>query len=124
MEEADTLPPSPPRLRILSPFDPALRDRGRAERLFGFRYRIEIFVPAAKRTYGYYVFPILEGERMIGRIDMKADRGESRLEVARLWREPGVRASKGRLQKLDAELSRVARFAGCPEVHIAPDWLQ
>ena len=58
------------RLRVLSPFDPALRDRNRAERLFGFDYRIEIFVPEAQRKYGYYVFPLLEGDRIVGRIDM------------------------------------------------------
>ncbi|MEQ9122462.1 MAG: crosslink repair DNA glycosylase YcaQ family protein, partial [Alphaproteobacteria bacterium] len=60
-------------IRILSPFDPALRDRKRAAWLFGFDYRIEIFVPEAKRRYGYYVFPVLEGDRPIGRIDMKRE---------------------------------------------------
>lgn len=54
------------RVRILSPFDPALRDRKRAEWLFGYHYRIEIFVPAPKRQYGYYVFPVMEGDQLIG----------------------------------------------------------
>ena len=72
--DSDDWPAPPSRIRVLSPFDPVLRDRDRAERLFGFRYRIEIFVPEAKREYGYYVFPLLEGDRLIGRIDMKADR--------------------------------------------------
>ncbi|HSF96019.1 MAG TPA: crosslink repair DNA glycosylase YcaQ family protein, partial [Thermohalobaculum sp.] len=70
-EMAPEAPCPPDRVRILSPFDPVLRDRKRTERLFGFSYRIEVFVPAPKRQYGYYVFPILEGNRLIGRIDMK-----------------------------------------------------
>lgn len=61
VEEAEATPEPGERLRLLSPFDPALRDRARAERLWGFRFRIEIFVPAARRAYGYYVFPVLEG---------------------------------------------------------------
>jgi hypothetical protein len=124
MEEAANLPEAPPRVRVLSPFDPALRDRKRAERLFGFFYRIEIFVPAEKRQYGYYVFPLLEGEQLIGRIDMKADREAGVLEVSKLWLEPGVRPAKGRLARLEAELERMARLAGVGEVRIAPDWIQ
>ena len=62
------------RLRILSPFDPALRNRARTEEIFGFSYRIEVFVPAARRQYGYYVFPILEGSALIARIEIKANR--------------------------------------------------
>ncbi len=108
---------------MLSPFDPLLRDRDRAERLFGFRYRIEIFVPEPKREYGYYVFPLLEGDRIIGRIDMKADRKTGVLNVRKLWWERGVRASSGRMEKLMAELSRVARFAGVEEVVLAENWL-
>lgn len=106
------LPEPSSRVRVLSPFDPLLRDRNRTERLFGFYYRIEVFVPEPKRQYGYYVFPLLEGDRLIGRIDMKADRKRSTLDVRRLWLEPGVRASAGRLEKLDAELSRLAKFTG------------
>lgn len=124
VEEAAGLPDAPSRTRILSPFDPALRDRNRAERLFGFFYRIEIFVPAEKRQYGYYVFPILEGDSVIGRIDMKADRDGDALNVTKLWLEPGVRPAKGRLQKLEAELGRMARFVGVSDVCIAPDWIQ
>ncbi|EDQ32126.1 hypothetical protein HPDFL43_03414 [Hoeflea phototrophica DFL-43] len=118
----DDWPEPPGRVRVLSPFDPVLRDRNRAERLFGFRYRIEVFVPEAKREYGYYVFPLLEGDRIIGRIDMKADRKAGTLNVTRLWLEPGVRASAGRMSKLDAELARVARFAGVGEIVYAPGW--
>ncbi|ANK82452.1 MAG: hypothetical protein TEF_17880 [Rhizobiales bacterium NRL2] len=108
----------PPRLRILSPFDPVLRDRRRALRLFGFDYRIEVFVPAAKRRYGYYVFPMLEGDRLVGRIDMKREDGA--LAVRQIWWEPGVRASSGRRQRLEAELDRVRRFIGADRIVFAP----
>lgn len=118
----DSLPAAPARLRVLSPFDPLLRDRARAERLFGFNYRIEVFVPAEKRVYGYYVFPILEGDRMVGRIDMKADRKAGTLDVRRLWLEPGVRASGGRLAALDAELARLGRFAGVERTVYLDGW--
>lgn len=112
------------RIRILSPFDPALRDRNRTERLLGFNYRIEIFVPEPKRRYGYYVFPVLERDRVIGRIDAKAVRAEGRLAVRAFWPEPGVTMGTGRLSRLRAELQRLSRFAGCGEVTFAPDWLR
>ena len=112
------------RVRILSPFDPALRDRKRAERLFGFHYRIEIFVPAPKRQYGYYVFPVMEGDRLIGRIDMKADRPHRRLDVTGFWPEDGVQMGAGRLKRLGAELVRAARFAGCDDVVKVDGWLK
>ena len=111
-----------PRLRILSPFDPALRDRKRAERLFGFHYRIEVFVPEAQRKYGYYVFPVLEGDRLIGRIDAKAFRDADRLRVRAFWPEAGLRLTAARRAKLEAELARLARFAGVSAVEFAPDW--
>jgi hypothetical protein len=123
LAEAAAAAPQPTgRLRVLSPFDPALRDRARAERLFGFAYRIEIFVPAPKRRYGYYVFPLLEGDRLIGRIDMKAQRDADRLHVTALWPEPGVRLGRGRLQRLEAELTRVARLAGVSRITWEDGW--
>jgi uncharacterized protein len=118
----DDYPEAPARLRVLSPFDPTLRDRNRSERLFGFFYRIEIFVPEPKREYGYYVFPLLEGDRLVGRIDMKADRKLRTLDVKRLWLEPGIKASAGRLEKLEAELDRVARFTGVDKVVFLDGW--
>lgn len=118
-------PAEPPaRLRILSPFDPALRDRARAERLFGFFYRIEVFVPEPKRQYGYYVFPLLEGARLVGRIDVKAHRDEDVLRVRAVWPEGGVRFGAGRVQKLEAELERLSRLAGCARVEFLPGWLR
>ncbi|MEL7090710.1 MAG: crosslink repair DNA glycosylase YcaQ family protein [Pseudomonadota bacterium] len=113
-----------PRLRVLSPFDPALRDRARAQRLFGFDYRIEIFVPEAKRQYGYYVFPILQGDRLVGRVDMKAFRDDDVLRVRALWPERGVRWGKGRQAAFAGELDRVRRLAGVAQVAFDPGWLR
>ncbi|MEM1147857.1 MAG: crosslink repair DNA glycosylase YcaQ family protein, partial [Pseudomonadota bacterium] len=104
------------RLRILNPFDPVIRDRHRLKRLFGFDYTIEMFVPAAKRKWGYYVFPLLEGDRFVGRIELKADRGAGRLRVLNLWAEPKIHWSAARAAKLDAELARMLRFVGLEEV--------
>ena len=110
------LTPPTRRLRILNPFDPVIRDRNRLSRLFGFEYRVEMFVPAAKRVWGYYVFPILEGDRFVGRIEVKADRKAGCMTVTKLWHEPGVKWSAARYAKLDAELDRIARFVGTREV--------
>ena len=119
----DTSPPAPlPRLRILSPFDPTLRDRKRAEFLFGFFYRIEVFVPEPKRQHGYYVFPVLEGDRLVGRIDVKAFRDAGALRVKAFWPEAGVKLTKGRQAKLEAELDRLAGFAGCERVEFLDGW--
>ena len=111
-----SLPEPPPRLRVLNPFDPLLRDRARLARLFDFDYRIEVFVPAARRTYGYYVFPLLEGDRLVGRLDMRADRAAGVLEVNGLWMEPRCRLTRGRAGLLEAELDRIRRFAGVEAV--------
>lgn len=124
VEAAAELGPAPGRMRVLSPFDPALRDRKRAERLFGFHYRIEVFTPAPKRQYGYYVFPLLEGERLAGRIDMKADRDADRLRVIAVWPERGVKWGAARIRRLEAELDRVARFAGISEVAFSDGWFR
>ncbi|QUJ75982.1 YcaQ family DNA glycosylase [Sulfitobacter albidus] len=120
--DAQDAPAPPRRLRILSPFDPALRDRKRAKWLFGFDYRIEVFVPQAKRVYGYYVFPLLQGERLVGRIDMKAQRDADTLTVRALWEEPGVRWGKGRVQDLEAELERIKRLAGVSQIRFEGGW--
>ena len=112
------------RLRVLSPFDPALRDRKRAERLFGFRYRIEMFVPAPKRVYGYYVFPILQGDSIIARVDMKAHRDRDTLVVRALWPEPGSRWGKGKQAAFEAELARIIRLAGVSQIAFEDGWLR
>ena len=110
------LPAPTSRLRILNPFDPVIRDRKRLMRLFGFDYRIEIFIPAAKRQWGYYVYPILEGDRLVGRIEVSGERKKGQLVVKRLWQEPGVKWTGSREAKLDAELARMARFIGAEDV--------
>ncbi|RBW55010.1 winged helix-turn-helix domain-containing protein [Ruegeria sp. A3M17] len=123
-EDAEAAPRPSGRIRVLSPFDPMLRDRNRAERLFGFHYRIEVFVPAVKRSYGYYVFPLLEGGGLIGRIDMKANRDRGVLQISALWPERSVRWSDARTKRLQSELERVRRFTGLDNVEFACDWLK
>lgn len=117
-----TLGDTPSELRFLSPFDPAIRNRKRTAQLFGFDYTIEIFVPEAKRKYGYYVFPILEGDRFLGRADMKAHRSDAklkdkgRLEVKGLWLEKGVKLDKARKQNIEAALSDLSAFTGTVQI--------
>jgi hypothetical protein len=109
--------PEPPALtRLLSPFDPVLRDRARALRLFGFDYRFEAFVPGPARRFGYYVLPVLEGERLVGRIDPKFERAQGLLRVRRVYWEPGARATRGRVRGLKEAAGRLARFVGAEAV--------
>ena len=115
---------APGQVRVLSPFDPMIRDRNRTERLFGFHYRIEVFVPEPKRIYGYYVFPLLEGTKLIGRIDAKCDRKAKILNVRAFWPEKSVKMGKARIKKIEAALQKTARLAGTPEVVFADDWLR
>ena len=81
----------PNRVTFLSPFDRLVHDRDRAEALFGFHYRLEMYVPRAKRQYGYYVLPILGGDRILGRIDVERDKPSNTLRVNGVWWEDGVR---------------------------------
>jgi uncharacterized protein YcaQ len=95
-----------------------LRDRARALRRFGFDYRFEAFVPEPKRQYGYYVLPILEGERRVGRLDAKVHRDRGLLEVKGLWWESGIKATRARMRGLSDALARLAAFAGTAEVQL------
>ena len=112
------------RLRVISPFDPALRDRKRAKFLFGFDYRIEVFVPEAKRIFGYYVFPLLQGERLVGRVDMKAFRNEDTVRIRAVWPEHGIAWGNGRQNAFDAELERIKRLAGVNRIEFDKAWLK
>jgi len=114
------LPAPPARTRLLSPFDPVLRDRARARRLFGFDYRFEAFVPGPKRVHGYYVLPVLEGERLVARLDPKFERREGVLKVRRVYWEPGVRVTRRRRRELEQALARLASFIGA-ESFALPD---
>jgi hypothetical protein len=110
---------APARMRLLSPFDPILRDRRRTARLFEFDYRFEAFVPATKRAHGYYVMPILERDRLVGRIEPKLDRERGLLEVRGVWWEPGVRPTRARRAMLEDALGRLGGLVGAGEVRMA-----
>jgi uncharacterized protein YcaQ len=104
--------PAPPVL--LSPFDNLLWDRPLLERLFGFRHVIEVYKREHERVYGYYVLPLLAGDRFVGRADLKADRSEGVLHVRRFHPEPGVRGNVE--AKLERAAARLARVLGLEEV--------
>jgi uncharacterized protein YcaQ len=114
------LAPAPRRMRLLSPFEPTIRDRERTLRLFGFDYRLECFVPAAKRRYGYYVLPLLEGERLVGRVDPKLHRDRGVLEVRGPWWEPGVDPTRARVRRLEAAIDRFATQLGADRWTLRP----
>jgi uncharacterized protein YcaQ len=111
-----SLPAAPERMRLLCPFDPVLRDRARVLRLFGFDYRFEAFVPEPERQYGYYVLPILEGDKLAGRVNPKFHRARGVLEIKRVFWEPDVRVTRARRRKLEDAATRLAELIGAERV--------
>jgi uncharacterized protein YcaQ len=107
--------PAPPVL--LCPFDNLVWDRPLLERLFGFQHVIEVYKPAPERLYGYYVLPLLAGDRIVGRADLKADRAEGVLHVRSFHPEPHVRGNVG--AKLERAAARLARVLGLEKVRHA-----
>ncbi len=103
---------------LLSPFDPVVWDRERALAMFGFEYRLECYLPAARRRHGYFVLPILRRGALVGRLDAKAHRAERRFEVKALRLEEGVRPSAALLRDLGRALGDCARWHGTPEVEL------
>ena len=115
-------PRIPRRIRhsaLLSPFDSLIWERERTERLFGFRYRLEIYTPQAKRVYGYYVLPFLHHERLLARVDLRSERAAGRLAVHAVHLEEAVLSEEARLALADS-LRALAHWLGLEEVWLAP----
>jgi uncharacterized protein YcaQ len=105
-----------PRTVLLSPFDNLICDRQRTQQWFDFDFRIEIYVPKPKRKYGYYVLPILHGDRLIGRADPWMDRAQGRLHVNAVYAEPTAPTDRDTARAVAGAVEDLARFLGAREV--------
>lgn len=101
---------------LLSPFDPLVWHRERASALFGFDYRIECYTPAPKRVYGYFTLPILDGDRLVGRLDPKAHRADGVFEVKAIHLEPDVKIDAGLVERVAEAIARSAAWHRTPDV--------
>ena len=108
--------PQPTASVLLSPFDNLLWDRAFARRMFGFDHVIEVYKPRPERRYGYYVLPLLWRDRIVGRADLKSERGEGALVVRAFHREPGIRRSGALDDALDRALDRLRRVIGLEQI--------
>ena len=107
-----------PRTALLSPFDNLLCDRARTEELFGFSHRLEIYTPKPKRRWGFFVLPILHGDRLIGRADLAIDRKAGRLVAHAIHREDGAPRGKGVARAIRRELERLAAWQGAGDLEL------
>jgi uncharacterized protein YcaQ len=116
---------APDRMRFINPFDPIVRDRARALRLFNFDYRFEAFTPPAKRKFGYYVMPLLDAENIVGRCDAKHHRDRSTLEIKGVWWEKNGKpygttaGARRRRTRFDDACQRLAAFIGAEKIERA-----
>jgi uncharacterized protein YcaQ len=108
----------PSHTALLSPFDPVVWDRARAAEMFGFDYRLECYVPAPRRRWGYYVLPILRRGALVGRLDAKAHRADGVFEVRSLHLEPAVRPGEALLRDVARAIASCAAWHGTPTVRI------
>jgi uncharacterized protein YcaQ len=115
-----------PRTVLLSPFDNLLCDRARTEALFGFTHRLEIYVPKPKRRWGYFVLPVLDGDKLVGRIDLAMDRKREVLSVIAVHKEPTAPRGKRLPGAIRRELERLAAWRGATGIEVLegpPEWL-
>lgn len=105
-----------PRTTLLSPFDTLINDRERTEELFGFHFRLEIYVPKEKRQYGYFVMPILHEDRLIGRVSPAMQRDQGRLAVEAIYAEPDAPRDPATGRAVAEAIEELAAFLGAHEI--------